>query len=415
MKRDPATTILPGTRGVELGTPNPARSHCPACDGSSYSDFYRQERVPVDSFRLLESRDEATHAPSGRLDLAVCGACGFVWNRSFDPAAQDYTAVFEETQWFSGRFLTFGRALAQRLVDRHQLRGKKVLEIGCGPGHFLALLCATGDVRGLGLDPFYTQKAGLSEIDGPNLEILPEYFSEAHASRVGNLVVCRHTLEHVQPVGDLLRLIRKTIGDRETAVFFEVPDMARILREAAFWQIYYEHCSYLSAGTMARLYRTAGFSVSDLYLDFEDQYVMIEGYPARTAPDTKRFSAEESVEQLLDSVGQFSATLERRLAHWREIFDASRRRRETVALWGGAPQAVAFQLALGIQDQVEYIVNINPVQQGKFAVGTGQQIVAPDFLTTLRPTRVVLMNAVYRGEIERSLDAMGLRCEILAV
>jgi hypothetical protein len=37
------------------------------------------------------------------------------------------------------------------------------------------------------------------------------------------------------------------IGERDdTAVFFETPDAKRVLAEGAFWDIYYEHCSYFS-------------------------------------------------------------------------------------------------------------------------------------------------------------------------
>ena len=31
-----------------------------------------------------------------------------------------------------------------------------------------------------------------------------------------------------------------------TPVFFELPDLERVLVERAFWDIYYEHCSYFT-------------------------------------------------------------------------------------------------------------------------------------------------------------------------
>ena len=42
-------------------------------------------------------------------------------------------------------------------------------------------------------------------------------------------------------------------------VFFELPDTERVLTEAAFWDIYYEHCSYFTPGSLARLFRRTGF------------------------------------------------------------------------------------------------------------------------------------------------------------
>ena len=39
------------------------------------------------------------------------------------------------------------------LIRRYDLRGKEVIEIGCGKGEFLSLLCEVGDNRGVGFDP----------------------------------------------------------------------------------------------------------------------------------------------------------------------------------------------------------------------------------------------------------------------
>ena len=68
--------LLPGTRGIETEFPNPANERCPACESGSFTDFYKQEKVPVDSFRLVESREAGIDFPRGRLDLAVCAECG---------------------------------------------------------------------------------------------------------------------------------------------------------------------------------------------------------------------------------------------------------------------------------------------------------------------------------------------------
>jgi hypothetical protein len=44
--------------------------------------------------------------------------------------------------------------------------------------------------------------------------------------------------------------------------------------------------------------------------------------------------------------------------------------------------------------------------------GTGQEIVAPEFLRTYQPDAVIIMNPVYRDEISRDLSAMGLLPDI---
>jgi hypothetical protein len=76
---------------------------------------------------------------------------------------------------------------------------------------------------------------------------------------------------------------------------------------------------------------------------------------------------------------------------------------------------VSFLNLVGAGDSIEWVVDINPGKQGSYIAGTGQPVVAPDRLVEIAPDVVVVMNPVYRKEIETQLDAMGLTPEILVV
>ena len=72
-------------------------------------------------------------------------------------------------------------------------------------------------------------------------------------------------------------------------------------------------------------------------------------------------------------------------------------------VWGGGAKAVSFLNLLGGGAPIEHVVDVNPGKQGSFLAGTGQQIVSPELLREVRPDYVVVMNPVYRSEIEESL------------
>ena len=96
------------------------------------SVFYQQDQVPVHSVVLLRTREAAVSYPRGDLQLAFCGACGFVSNVAYDPSLQDYSSDYEASQAFSPTFGAFAVNLARRLVADYDLHRKTIIEVGCG-------------------------------------------------------------------------------------------------------------------------------------------------------------------------------------------------------------------------------------------------------------------------------------------
>jgi SAM-dependent methyltransferase len=256
------------------------KNDCPNCNTAGMSPFYEVNGLPVHSVLLMPTREVAWNYPKGDLVLGFCSKCGFISNLAFEPSRHEYSSNYEETQGFSPTFNAFHRQLAARLIDRHDLHDRTILEIGCGKGEFLSLLCELGGNRGVGFDPAYVSERNSSTAK-ERLTFIKDFYSEKYAAYKGDFVCCKMTLEHIQPVADFVRTIRRALGDQtDTIVFFQVPSISRILRELAFWDIYYEHCSYFSPGSLAHLFRSCGFEVLDLWQDYDDQYLMIEAQPS---------------------------------------------------------------------------------------------------------------------------------------
>ena len=384
---------------------------CPSCGARGLSVFHEQRDIPVHSVRLVETYEEARTFPRGQLALGFCGACGFVTNTAYDPAPQDYSISYEETQGFSPRFREFSRELAGRWVRRYGLQSKRVVEIGSGKGEFLADMIAHGVDSAVGIDPSYDGR-----LTGPaaeRIEFITDYYSSEHARLAADAVLCRHTLEHIHQTGELVRLVRRSLEDRpDTPVLFELPDVLRVLREVAFWDIYYEHCSYFTSGSLARLFRLSGFDVLDLELDYDDQYILLEARPAKDRP-TGPLEVEEPVAEVADAVASFRRSFAETKRSWTERVAAARADGKRVVIWGAGSKGVSFLTTLGIEREIEYAVDINPLKAGKFMAATGQRVVGPDFLREYRPDLVIAMNPIYLEEIGAQLSSMGLDPELI--
>jgi hypothetical protein len=386
---------------------------CPACRSVDVETFYEADRVPVHSCVLVSTREEALGFPTGQIRLSFCASCGFIFNSAFDPSLLDYSQDYEETQGFSPRFRAFAEELAGRLIHRFDLRDKQILEIGCGKGEFLVLLCEMGPNRGIGIDPSYIPERTKSAA-ADRITFIRDYYSEAHLGLAADLICCRHTLEHIPNVGSFVDLIRRGIADRETPVFFEVPDTHRVLRETAFWDVYHEHCSYFTVESLARLFRSGGFDISDLALGFDDQYLLMEARPG--AGDLGgRLQGEDSVSELADEVERFRLNVGAAVGGWVDRLDRWREQGRRTVVWGSGSKGVAFLTTLKAKDQIDCVIDVNPYRQDKFMVETGHAIVAPESLTTSPPDVVIVMNPIYLSEIRGQLEDLGLRPEITSV
>jgi SAM-dependent methyltransferase len=326
----------------------------------------------------------------------------------------EYSGRYEETQGYSPRFVAFARDLAARWVDRYKLHERDILEIGCGKGEFLQYLCEMGPNRGVGIDPSYDPDR--MDSDAANrMRFIRDFYDERYADMTGDAVVCRHTLEHIPAVGDFLAMVRRSIGRRhETAVLFELPDVFRVLEEIAFWDLYYEHCSYFTLGSLTRLFRSSGFEPLHVSVEFDNQYLVMEAKPDGGSGQAS-FVEEEDLEATAKAVDHFENQYLATVARWRsEVVEGTAAGRRTV-IWGAGSKGVAYLTTLGIEDEVRFAVDINPHKHGMFMAGTGHEIVAPEFLRTYRPDEVIVMNPVYVPEIEANLRALSVDAVVRAV
>ena len=384
---------------------------CPNCDAVGLSLFYEVSNVPVHSCLMLSNAEDALDFPSGDVKLGFCDSCGFITNTEFDAKWSAYAPNYEDQQSFSPTFNKFAKELAQQLVDRYDLHNKSIVEIGCSKGDFLHLLCELGNNSGIGIDPSAVPGRVQSSA-ADRVTLIQDYYSEKYADKVGDFICCRHTLEHIQPTKEFVSTVRRSIGDRAVSVVFEIPDTVRVLEDAAFEDIYYEHCSYFTPGSLARLFRSCGFEVTDLYRAYGDQYLLIDAKPIEGTSD-KIHLLEDSPQEIADSVQKYIDQIGSKLEEWRDRLTTAQQSGKKTVVWGSGSKCVAFLTTLDTIDKIQYVVDINPHRHGKFIPGVGKQIMSPEFLKDYQPDVIIVMNEIYCDEIQAMLDEMGVKTELV--
>ncbi|WP_299822198.1 class I SAM-dependent methyltransferase [uncultured Jannaschia sp.] len=390
-----------------------AVASCPACNGTRLAEIYALDAIPVQSCILLDTEAAARDFPRAPLSLVFCDACGFVFNPRFDGSLVDYASATEESQHFSGTFNAFARSLVDEIATRHDLAGKTTVEIGCGKGDFLHELVSVTGTAGLGIDPGFLLDRFVAA-DDHAIAFRREYFDPAALDMAPDFVVCRHTLEHVPDVGRFVGDVGAFAARKPGSVsFFETPNVERVLEEGAFWDIYYEHCSYFTLGSHARLFRRQGMAVDHARLAYDGQYIL--QYSSHGKDSGSVPAGQDDLERLRALAASFPGKVARVRHHWSDFVRQRHADGRRIAIWGGGSKGVSFLTSTDIAGAIAQVVDINPYKQGKYLPGTGHRVSAPDELLQAPPDTVIAMNPVYRNEIAARIAELGLDCELVAV
>ncbi|MCU1260361.1 MAG: SAM-dependent methyltransferase [Bryobacterales bacterium] len=383
---------------------------CPVCTGTSVHTFVTISGVPVNCSGLRLSAEEAVRVSRGDVVLGFCADCGMIYNVEFDPALLEYDDSYDNSLHFSATFQEYAEGLAHRLINTYDLRNRDIVEIGSGDGHFLNLLSELGGNRCVGFDPSY--RADGTTPTGRSVAIIPDLYREAYAGYPADLICCRHVLEHMATPRELLGSLRRIAGSREAPVlYFEVPD-ARAVLNASLWDVIYPHCSYFTPVALRRLFLESGYVILGLGTAYGDQFLYIEAAPragARVSVEQEEAELEKVARLVARFEKHFSDCVERWNGHLDRLSAAGNR----TVLWGAGAKGVTFLNVVPAGRKVRAVVDLNPRKQGMYVPGTGQAILAPQGLTQLQPDVVVLLNPLYKAEVQACLDQMGLAAEVL--
>jgi SAM-dependent methyltransferase len=375
---------------------------CIVCGSQKNIPVIKISEMPIFCNVLLSSKTEAINALKGDLDTCFCENCGHIYNKAFNPGILKYTEDYENTLHYSRKFQTFAEELAYMLISKYAINRKNIIDIGCGKGDFLNLICTLGNNNGVGFDPNYQKERSKNTT---NVRFVKEVFSIKYADLPADLVCCRHVLEHIENPVAFLSEIVDLVREHNPVFYFEVPNALYTVKDLGIWDLIYEHVSYFTKDSLESLFKSCRLEVLNINEGFGGQYLMIEGKigKSRITIDT------ESINTTKKFVDKFYDEYNKKKNHWERFVNNNKEKK--IVMWGAGSKGVAFLNVINSKE-IEYIVDINSHKQGRFVPGIGTQVVSPEFLEDYRPDIVILMNALYEREVKEKLDSLGLISEI---
>lgn len=258
------------------------RTACAVCGSSSLGTIAELPHLPLTAL-FVPPGEPTPNVPTFDQALLFCPACGHAQLRHTVPPEQLYDTTYSFRTSLSGTARRGTRwfldGLDEVAADR---RFNCAMDVGCNDLHLLTELGGRASRR-IGVDPLWRGREEDVAADG--IEVIGATVEELTVKDVParpDLIVCRHTLEHVpEPRSLFARLTELAAPD---ALFvFELPSFEPLVERLRFDQVFHQHLHLFSRASLARLAAGAGLRPVQWRLNYHDWgalWVTLERGPA---------------------------------------------------------------------------------------------------------------------------------------
>jgi len=350
-------------------------SKCRVCNHAFFEKpLLRYVNMPR-AAQFLPDAASLTSDKGIELEIYQCSGCGLV-QLSNDPVPY-YKEVIRASA-FSEEMKNFRMKQFGAFAENFGLKGKKVIEIGCGRGEYLSIIQQSGmDAYGL-----EHSEASVMESVGMGLKVSQGFVQNSrdtlpHAPF--DAFVILNYLEHLPDPNSTLSGIYNNLTDGAIGLV-EVPNFNMILRKKLFSEFACDHLLYFTKETLIQTLNLNGFEAIQCNAIWYD-YIISAIVQKREKIDISIFYNYQK--QLKDQI----ETYIRRFKHKR------------VAVWGAGHQALAVISLADLAEKIRYVVDSAEFKQNRYTPATHVPIRSPETLDTDPVDAVIVMAAGYSDEV----------------
>ncbi len=354
---------------------NAPKNRCRVCRHEFFEEPLLQYENMPRAAQLLPNAESLESDKGIILQVCQCSGCGLV-QLSNDPVPY-YQDVIRAAA-FSEEMKAFRKKQFASFVETFGLKGKKVVEIGCGRGEYLSLMQQCG-VEACGIEH---SEASVEHCAKNGLKVSKGFIQSSTDRLDGapfDAFFILNFLEHLPDPNSTLEGICNNLTN-DAVGLVEVPNFDLIVRNKLFSEFASDHLFYFTQQTLSTTLRLNGFEILDCNEVWYD-YILSAVVKKMRKMNISHFYTHQA---------QLQTELEEYVRRFKD---------KRVAVWGAGHQAFAVLSLTNLADKIKYVVDSAPFKQGRYTPATHVRIVSPDALDSDPVDAVIVMAGGYSDEV----------------
>jgi len=388
--------------------------NCRHCASPLQLNLVDLGNVPLSNAYLTKQNLLASEK-SYPLRVLVCERCWLVQTEDHVRMDELFAANYAYFSSYSTSWLTHCENYVAEMAARFELDGAShVIEVAANDGYLLQYVQAQG-IPCTGIEPT-ASTAAVARSKG--ISIIEDFFGTrlarelATQGKQADLMTANNVLAHVPNINDFAAGFAILLKPKGVATF-EFPHLMRLIAENQFDTIYHEHFSYLSLGSVIRIFAAVGLAVFDVEeLPTHGGSLRVFAQRADTGEHAHggrvdSMLLQENVAGLFDaaSFAGFQKCTNKMKNDFLGFLRQVKEEGCHVVAYGAAAKGNTLLNYAGVgPDLISCVVDRNPAKQGKYLPGSHIPIVGEERLKESRPDYIVILPWNLREEVIAQLD-----------
>jgi SAM-dependent methyltransferase len=348
------------------------------------------------------------------LKVYTCHNCFLVQVDEYKKSDAIFNSDYVYFSSYSTTWLAHAREYTQRMTERFGYNStSQVIEIASNDGYLLQYFHQNG-IPVLGIEPTgNTAKVAIEK----GVNTLVDFFGVRLASELkaknmqADLLLGNNVLAHVPDIVDFVKGLKLALKP-QGVVTMEFPHLMQLVENNQFDTIYHEHFSYLSFGTVQKIFAAQGLELFDVEeLSTHGGSLRIYGKHAEdnSKPVSQAVAAllQKEDSKGMNSMDWYSNLQQKALTvklDLTELLLQLKRDHITVAAYGAAAKGNTLLNYCGIKnDLIDFVVDANPNKQGKYLPASHIPVMDEAHLKQTKPPYVIILPWNLKEEITRQL------------